>query len=110
MSPPEFSIICRTHGGPTTSVLWHLPNNDLVNVDPDSMENYTNYEASTVVISTSHNCVYENRLRVRGNYYSGIYTYTLFIHYYYYQTTDPVVGMIDVLGKRIISLSIMNIN
>ena len=101
MSPPGFSIICRTHGGPTTSVLWHLPNNELVNVDPDSMENYTNYEASTVVISTSHNCVYENRLRVRGNY-SGIFTYTLFIHYYH-QTADSVVGMTDVLGKRIIS-------
>ena len=100
MSPPEFTIICRTHGGPTTSVIWHLANNDVVNVDPDSMENYTNYEASTVVIDTSHNCVYENKLRVRGNY-SGIYTYTLFIHYY--QTIDFVFGMINVLGKRIIS-------
>ena len=102
MSPPEFSIICRSHGGPVTIVRWHLPNNDLVGVDPDSMKNYTNYEASTVVIRTSHNCVYENRLRVRG-YYSGIYTYTLGIRYSSYQTTDPVVGMIKVLGKRIIS-------
>ena len=103
MSPPEFSIICRTHGGPITSVLWYLPNNDVVTVFPDSMENYTNYETSRVVISTSHNCVYENRLRVRGisRNYSGIFTYTLFIHYY--QTTDSVSGMIDVLGKRIIS-------
>ena len=73
VSPPEFSIICRSHGGPTTSVLWHLANNDLVGVGPDSIEEYTNYETSTVVISTSHNCVYENRLRVRGNY-SGIFT------------------------------------
>ena len=102
MSPPEFSIICRTHGGPTTTVRWHLPNNHLVGVGPDSMENYTNYEASTVVIDTSHNCVYENRLRVRGNY-SGIFTYTLSIRYSSHQATDPVVGMIKVLGKRIIS-------
>ena len=101
MSPPEFSIICRSHGGPTTSVLWHLANNDVVNVLPDSIEEYTNYEASTVVIDTSHNCIYENKLRVRGNY-SGIYTYTLFIHYYSHQTTD-LFGMIDVLGKTIIS-------
>ena len=100
MSPPELSIICRTHGGPTTSVLWYLPNNDFVNVE---LENYTNYETSTVVISTSHNCVYENRLRVRGisGNYSGIFTYTLLIHYY--QTIDSVFGMINVLGKRIIS-------
>ena len=103
MSPAEFSIICRTHGGPTASVLWYLPNNDVVHVEPGLMENYTNYETSRVVISTSHNCVYENRLRVRGisGNYCGIFAYTLFIHYY--QTTDSVSGMIDVLGKRIIS-------
>ena len=101
MSPPEFSIICRTHGGPTSFVKWHLPNNDVVNVFPDSMENYTIYKASIVVIDTSHNCVYENRLRVRGNY-SGIFTYTLdMLHYP--QGLNSVVGMIDVLGKRIIS-------
>ena len=101
MSPPEFSIICRTHGGPTTSVLWHLPNNDVVNVLPDSIEEYTNYETSTVVMDTSHNCVYENRLRVRGNY-SGIFTYTLDMHHYP-QGLNYVFGMINVLGKRIIS-------
>ena len=89
-SHPEFSIICRTHGGPTTSVLWYLPNNDFVNVEPGLMENYTNYETSTVVISTFHNCVYENRLRVRGNH-SGSFIYTLFIHYY--QTIDSVFAM-----------------
>ena len=101
MSPPEFSIICRTHGGPTTSVLWHLPNNDVVWVFPESMENYTiNYEASTVVIDTSHNCVYENRLRVRGNY-SGIFIYTLDMHHYP-QGLNSVVGMIDILGMSII--------
>ena len=101
MNPPEFTIICRTHGGPTTTAVWHLANRDVVWVFPDSMENYTNYDASTVVIDASHYCVYENKLRVRGNY-SGIYTYTLFIHYYH-QTVDSVFGMIDVLGKRIIS-------
>ena len=100
MSPPEFSIICRTHGGPTSFVKWLLPNNDVVNVDPDSMENYTNYETSTVVISTSHNCIYENRLRVRGNY-SGNYTYTLDMHHYP-QGLNTVVGMIDILGMNII--------
>ena len=101
MSPSEFSIICRTHGGPTTSALWLLPNNDVVKVFPESIENYTNYEASTVVIDTSHNCVYENRLRVRGNY-TGEYTYYVNIQHYPHQGMDPVVGMIDVLGMIII--------
>ena len=72
----------------------------MVNVFHDSMENYTNYEASTVVISTSHNCVYENRLRVRGNY-TGIFTYTLEMHHYPHGSNN-VVGMIDILGMNII--------
>ena len=101
MSPPEFSIICHSHGGPATIVKWELPNNEVVWVDPDSMKNYTNYEASTVVIDTSQNCIYENRLRVRGKY-TGKYTYNVNIQHYPHQGMDPVVGMINVLGMIII--------
>ena len=59
MSPPEFTIICLTEGGPATTVLWHRPNGAIV-LDGDS-----DYEISQIIVDT-HNSVYENRLRVRG--------------------------------------------
>ena len=64
MSPPEFSIICRTHGGPATNVEWFLPL-------PDEME-FIEHESSQRILDTSYNTVYENRLLVRGSH-SGIY-------------------------------------
>ena len=64
MSPPEFSIICRTHGGPATNVEWYLPL-------PDEME-FIDNEISQLIVDTSYNTVYENRLLVRGSH-SGIY-------------------------------------
>ena len=64
MSPPEFTIICRTHGGPTTIVYWFLPL-------PDEME-FIDNERSQLIVDTSYNNVYENRLLVRGSH-SGIY-------------------------------------
>ena len=64
MSPPEFSIICRTHGGPATNVEWFLPLSD-------EME-FIDYESSQLIVDTSYNTVYENRLLVRGSH-SGIY-------------------------------------
>ena len=60
MSPPEFSIICHTHGGPATTVEWlftRLPNNVILT-----------YEENQVIVDTSQNSVYENKLHVRGNY------------------------------------------
>ena len=65
MSPPEFSIICRTHGGPATTVEWFLPLSD-------EMEFIDNIESSQLIVDTSYNTVYENRLLVRGSH-SGIY-------------------------------------
>ena len=62
MSPPEFSIICRTHGGPATYIHWLLPSQN--NIDE---------EESKVIVDTSHNSVYRNELRVRGRH-SGNYT------------------------------------
>ena len=58
VSPPEFSIILRTEGGPVTHVLWLGPDGK---VQEDS-----DHETSQIIVDTSHNSVYENRLRVRG--------------------------------------------
>ena len=57
MSPPEFTIICRTEGGPATTVLWQRPNGDRVELGDN--------ETSQIIVDT-RNSVYENRLRVRG--------------------------------------------
>ena len=56
--PPEFSIITRTEGGPATHVLWWGPDGK---VQEDS-----DHKTSQIIVDTSHNSVYENRLRVRG--------------------------------------------
>ena len=64
MSPPEFSIICRTHGGPATSVEWFLPLSD--------EWEFIDHESSQLILDTSYNTVYENRLLVRGSH-SGKY-------------------------------------
>ena len=58
VSPPEFSIIFRTEGGPATHVQWIGPHG-VVQEDSD-------HETSQIIVDTSHNSVYENRLRVRG--------------------------------------------
>ena len=59
MSPPEFTIICHTEGGPATTVLWQRPNGDRV------QEKDSDHETSQIIVDT-RNSVYENRLRVRG--------------------------------------------
>ena len=58
VSPPEFSIIFCTEGGPVKDVLWWGP---IGKVQEDS-----DHETSQIIVDTSHNSVYENRLRVRG--------------------------------------------
>ena len=57
-SVPEFTISCRTHGGPATTVKWRVNG---VSVEEDS-----DHETSQIILDTSHNSVYDNRLRVRG--------------------------------------------
>ena len=64
VNPPEFTIISRTEGGPPTHVLWTGPNG-LVQEDSD-------HEISKIIVDTSHNSIYENKLRVRGRE-SGTY-------------------------------------
>ena len=58
-SVPEFTISCRTHGGPASTVSWTV---DAVNVKESDIDHKT----SQVILDTSHNSVYDNRLRVRG--------------------------------------------
>ena len=58
VSPPEFSIIFRTEGGPVKDVLWFGPKG--------SVQEDSDHETSQIIVDTSSNSVYENRLRVRG--------------------------------------------
>ena len=59
VSPPEFTIICLTEGGPATTVLWKRPNKVIV------QQGDSDHETSQIIMDTT-NSVYENRLRVRG--------------------------------------------
>ena len=88
MSPPEFSIICRTEGGPATYVRW-IRSTGLVQEDSD-------LEISQIIADTSHNSVYENRLRVRGREgggYTCIITSTSFS-----DAISFVQGYMDIMG------------
>ena len=55
---PEFSIICRSEGGPATEVMWIRSGGEV--------QEGSDHEISQLIVDTSHNSVYENRLRVRG--------------------------------------------
>ena len=51
---PEFTISCRTYGGPATTVQW-------------TVNGWRIYgQTSKLILDASHNSVYDNRLRVRG--------------------------------------------
>ena len=63
-SVPEFTISCRTRGGPATTVQW--------SVNGDRVQEDSNHEISQLILDTSLNSVYDNRLRVRGRR-SGTY-------------------------------------
>ena len=58
VSPPEFTLTCRSEGGPATTVLWQRYGTT-VGEDID-------LETSQVIVDPLRNTVYENRLRVRG--------------------------------------------
>ena len=58
VSPPEFTLTCRSVGGPATTVSWQR-NGATVEEDSD-------HETSQIIVDTTANTVYENRLRVRG--------------------------------------------
>ena len=62
MSPPEFSIICHTHGGPATNVQWFRA---MLQMEEDI--------ESQLIVDTSQNTTYENRLTVKGRYSGKCY-------------------------------------
>ena len=82
-SVPEFTISCRTHGGPATTVQW--------TVNGVSVEEDSDHETSQIILDTSHNSVYDNRLRVRGRT-SGNYSCSIRsnIRFYLPDTVDEV--------------------
>ena len=58
VDPPEFTVTCRSRGGPATTVEWSI---DGVPVQEDS-----NHMTNQIIVDTSRNTVYDNTLRVRG--------------------------------------------
>ena len=65
---PEFTISCRTHGGPATTVQWTVNGSiTLTHID---------HETSQLILNTSLDSVYDNRFRVRGSR-SGTYNCTV---------------------------------
>lgn len=60
---PQFTLTCRSEGGPVTTVEWKRKNSRMNYV---IVEEDRNHETSQLVLNTSRVTVYENRLRVRG--------------------------------------------
>ena len=95
-SVPEFTISCRTHGGPATTVQW------TVNGSRVQEDRYYN-ETSQLILDTSLDSVYDNRLRVRGRR-SGTYNCTVGNNIRNYLDEDDVSvtqvnGSLTVSGK-----------
>ena len=90
------SISCRTHGGPATTVQWTLNG---VSVQEDS-----DHETSQIILDTSLNSVYDNRLRVRGKRY-GTYNCSVsnnIQHFVNVSASDANVnGSLETPGKQI---------
>ena len=57
---PEFTISCRTYGGPATTVIWSL-NGSLSSVDGNT---------SQVILDTSYKSVFDSRLRRKTGSYN----------------------------------------
>ena len=90
VSPPEFSIICRTEGGPATHVTWTLPSGTVTD---------DHHVASQIIVDTSHNSVYENRLQVKGR---KLGTYTCIVsnnrQNFFFDEKGNVQGHADIIG------------
>ena len=56
---PEFTLSCRSYGGPATTVVWVVNQNIILFAED-------NNETSQVILDTSQISVYDNRLTVRG--------------------------------------------
>ena len=67
-SVPEYTISCRTRGGPVRTVQW--------TVNGSRVQEDSYHETSQLILDTSLDSVYDNRLRVRGRR-SGTYNCTV---------------------------------
>ena len=94
-SVPEFTISIRTTGGPVANVLWGVP---LSEEDSD-------HETSQVILDTSLNSVYDNRLRVRGRR-AGKYYYIITSAYHLAgdaivsEHSQVIVGIDNLISKQ----------
>ena len=92
VSLPEFSIICRTEGGPVTHVTWTAPHRI-----------FTHNETTQIILDTSHNSIYENRLRVKGR---KIGTYTCNVNNnrqdFFYNETSNVHEHANIIGMYLL--------
>ena len=100
VSPPEFSIICHTEGGPVTYVTWAVPGGIFTGSHNGSTQ---------IIVDTSHNSVYENRLRVRGR---KIGTYTCNINNnrqdFFVHEASNVQGHAQIIGMWIVHIHTLN--
>ena len=88
-SVPEFTISCHTHGGPATTVQWTV--------------NDRYHETSQLILDTSLDSAYDNRLRVRGRR-SGTYNCTVSNNIRAFFSTliaHPVNGSLVVFGMEV---------
>ena len=98
---PEFTISCRTHGGPATTVQW--------TVNGVSVQENSDHETSQIILDTSLNSVYDNRLRVRGKNY-GTYNCSVSNNIRYFLDENDVSatnvnGSLKTPGKQMVILN-----
>ena len=62
-------------------------------------EEDSDHEISQVILDTSHNSVYDNRLRVRGRI-AGIYTYIITSAYPFAEHSQVIVGIDNLFSKQ----------
>ena len=103
-SVPEFTISCRTHGGPATTVQW--------TVNGSTVQEDRYHETSQFILDTSLDSVYDNRLRVRERR-SGTYNCTVGNNIRHYLDEDvasvtQVTGSLTVSGKNQCIFCIVN--
>ena len=94
-SVPEFTISCCTHGGPATTVQW--------TVNGSRVQEDRYHETSQLILDTSLDSVYDNRLRVRGRR-SGTYNCTVSNNIRDFFPTlivHPVNGSLVVFGMEV---------
>ena len=95
VSFPEFTISCHTHGGTATTVQW--------TVNGSRIQEDSYHETSQLILDTSLDSVYDNRLRVRGRR-SGTYNCIVSNNIRDYLPTliaHPVNGSLVVLGMEV---------